>query len=251
MRVPNAFAKATKSFEDCFILHAMAQSLSEIDAIKLFALLPAGIATASCFQDVFTDVWRYDLGSPAIKLSGGKEVIGTLQFQKVRTLVLVMILATRFLDAKTLRNYVDRLANIKKHPDVLAEFQPLLHRVKLQGIEHEVPGVNQKKIDWFIPDAGLPPLLVEVKSRIKDLIESLESLEFARSLGVKDIPTPHHNPALMLRSTADKFAARDPSAALHCVWVASHLKQEADETKRAYEQLATGKVHVVVFGGWT
>ena len=150
-----------------------------------------------------------------------------------------------------LRNYLDRLGNVKKHPDVLAEFQPLFHRTELSGIEHEAPGANKKTIDWLIPDDGLPPLYVEVKSRIKDLIESFEELEFAQSLGINEIPAPHHSPSVMLRSAVDKFAVQYPNIALNCVWVAAHLKQEADKTRRAYKQLEAGKVHVVVFGGWT
>jgi hypothetical protein len=250
MRVPREFAKSISSFKDCFIHHAMLQNFPEIDANLMFATLPEVIARAFCFQDSFTYVWRYDLGTPAIKLSGGREIIGTLQFQEVRKLVSVIKIATQVLDHRTLHQYLDRLANVKKHPDVLAEFQPLLHREELYGIEHEARGANNKTIDWRIPDAGLPPLFVEVKSRIKDLIESFETLEFAQSLGINEIPAPRHNPAVMLRSTVEKFPARDPSDALHCVWVAAHLKQEANESKSAYDQLEAGKVHVVVFGGW-
>ena len=54
----------------------------------------------------------------------------------------------------------------------------------------------------------------------------------------------------MMRSTIEKFPIRSPETALHCVWIAAHLKQETNETRNAFEQLEAGKLHVVIFGGW-
>lgn len=90
-----------------------------------------------------------------------------------------------------------------------------------------------------------------MKSRIKDLIESLESMEFAQSLGIEEIPAPHHDPAVMLRSTVEKFAVKSPIERIHCIWIAAHLKQETSETRSAFDQLEAGRIHVAVFGGWT
>ncbi len=128
LRVPKEFAKAILPLKDCFIRHAILQGLSAGEGGRQFGLLPEAIASAICFQDSFTDIWRYDLGTPSIKLAGGQEIIGTLQFQEVGNLVSVMRLATQILDQKKLQQYLNRLANVKKHPDVIAEFQPLLHR---------------------------------------------------------------------------------------------------------------------------
>ena len=251
MRVPREFMKQTADFKSCFITHALQQGLPVQSAQELFALVPLDISNAFCFQDAFTDLWRYDFGAPAISMPGGRQVIGTLQFPELRILVSVVRLARQVLPKNRLGLYLGRLANKKKHPDALAEFQPLIHRAGVSGIENEVPGEGNKTIDWRIPDDGLPPLLVEVKSRVKDLIESFESLEFAQSLGLTEIPSPHHDPSIMLRSTTEKFPVCGPNIALHCVWISAHLKQEANETKMAYQRLASGRVHVVVFGGWT
>ena len=250
MRVPIQFVKAVTDFKECFVRQAILQNISEIDALYLFELLPVDLKKSDCFEDALTGLWRYDFGTPPITIPGGGLVIGTPHFQEVRVLVKVIQLACQVLQKDRLTQYVGRLANKKKHPDVLAEFQPLMHRVKLHGIENEVAGVGNKTIDWLIPDDEKPPLYIEVKSRIRDLIESFESLHFAQSLGISDIPAPHHDPALMMRSTIEKFPIRSPETALHCVWIAAHLKQETNETRNAFEQLEAGKLHVVIFGGW-
>jgi hypothetical protein len=237
-------------FKECFVRQAILQNITEIDALHLFEMLPVDLRKSECFEDALTGLWRYDFGTPPITIPGGGLIIGTPHFQEVRVLVRVIQLACQVLQKDRLTQYVGRLANKKKHPDVLAEFQPLMHRVKLHGIVNEVAGVGNKTIDWLIPDDEKPPLYIEVKSRIRDLIESIESLQFAQSLGVSDIPAPHHDPALMMRSTIEKFPVRSPDVALHCVWIAAHLKQESNETRNAFEQLEAGKLHVVIFGGW-
>jgi hypothetical protein len=251
MRLPNQFVKKITDFRVCFVYHAQMQGVQLQEAHRLFDSVPIDIASAICFQDAFTDIWRYDYGSPTISLSGGQHIIGTPHFPEVRVLVSVMRFAHTILPKVRLDNYLARLANRKKHPDVLAEFQPLMHRSNLTGIENEVPGKGDKRIDWMIPDEGQPPLLIEVKSRIRDLIESLESLEFAQSLGVNVIPAPHHDPGIMFRSTMEKFKVSRANEALQCVWIAAHLKQERNETQQTFQRLATGRLHVVVFGGWT
>jgi hypothetical protein len=251
MRVPRQFVKTVADFKICFVRHALIQSIPEAEALRLFEMLPFELRQSDCFEDALTGLWRYDFGTPPITLPGGGQIVGTPHFQEVRVLVRVIYLACRVLQNDRLSQYIHRLANKEQHPDVLAEFQPLQHRVNLRGIENEAAGVGNKTIDWLIPDDGQPPLYVEVKSRIRDLIESFESLHFAQSLGIDEIPAPHHDPALMMRSTTDKFPSRDSSAALHCLWIAAHLKQEANETRRAFGQLEAGRIHVVVFGGWT
>lgn len=250
MRVPPQFVKVVTDFKECFVRQAILQNISEIDALCLFEMLPFDLRKSDCFEDALTGLWRYDFGTPPITIPGGGLIIGTPHFQEVRVLVKVIRLACLVLQKDRLMQYVNRLANKKKHPDVLAEFQPLMHRVNLHGIENEVAGVGKKTIDWLIPDDGKPPLYIEVKSRIRDLIESFESLHFAQSLGISDIPAPHHDPALMMRSTIEKFPIRSSETALHCVWIAAHLKQETNETRNAFEQLEAGKLHVVIFGGW-
>jgi hypothetical protein len=251
MRVPRKFVKAITEFSICFIREALLQKLSGQDAVHLFGLLPEELTNSFCFQDALTSLWRYDFGSPPITLPGGSSIVGTTHFQEMRVLVSVMRLARVVLAENQLEQYVNRLGMRKKHPDVLAEFQPLQHRTNLQGIQNEVPGEGKKNIDWLIPDDGEPPLFVEVKSRVKDLLESLESIEFARTLGVGEIPAPRHNPSIMLRSTVDKFPIRASSQALQCAWIAAHLKQEANESRAAFQQMAVGRIHVVIFGGWS
>lgn len=252
MRAPREFVKAVGDFRVCFIRHALLQGISGADANNLLQSVPDEIAKSFCFLDTLTDLWRYDFGCPPIRLNGGTQVIGTPHLPELRLLVSVMKLARQVLTIRRFAEYLGRLNQKNKHIDVLAEFQPLLHRDSLDGIQNEVGGADKKTIDWLVPDNGLPALLVEVKSRIRDLIESLESVEFARGLGVESIPAPRHDPAIMLRSAVDKFPlVTSATNALHCIWIAAHLKQEVNETRKAYDRLAAQKIHVVVFGGWT
>lgn len=251
MRVDPRFVKARTQFASCFAREAKDQGIAGPEISKLFNCLPLVIQNADCFQDALTGLWRYDLGTPPICLQSGHEIIGAdLQFPQVRVLVKAIHLADKYLSRECVTSFANRLAHRKKHPEVLAEFQPLMHRLDLTGIRNEVPGAGQKTIDWLIPEPGKQPLLLEVKSRLVDLIESLESLEFAQSLGVEEIPTPRHDPAVMLRSAVEEFDFRSPLEALQCVWIASHLKQEITETGATFTQLTQGRIHVAIFGGW-
>ncbi len=166
MRVPSRLIKSTQDFRRCFIRHAILQGLSGQKTDDLYDKVPLDLVRSLCFEDSLTGLWRYDFGAPAIKLPGGREIIGTLQFQEMRNLVTAMRLGSQVLSAYRFEDYLRRLACRKKHADVLAEFQPLAHRTTLAGIENEVPGNGKKTIDWSIPDDGQPPLLIEVKSRL-------------------------------------------------------------------------------------
>jgi len=252
MQMDPRFIKARDRFDACFAREARGRGITEPEISKLIRLLPTVIRNADCFQDTLTGLWRYYFGTPPISLQSGREVVGAdLQYPQMRILVMVMHVADTYLPPHCFTRFIDRLAHRKKHAEVLAEFQPLMHRSDLTGIQNEVSGYAKKTIDWLIPETGKQPLLIEVKCRLVDLIESLESLEFAQSLGVKEIPAPRHDPAIMLRSTVDKFVERNPADAIQCVWVSSHLKQEMSETRNKFEQLAGKRIHVVIFGGWT
>ena len=151
----------------------------------------------------------------------------------------------------SLSDYLRRLADPKKHQDLLFEFAPILRLDSSVKIEYEVAGYAEgnRTIDWLIRSVPTP-LLLDVKNRTRDLIESL--IRFQRGERDPDgtVPPPAHDPSILFRSVQSKFEPRKPSQFIQAVWVVTAIKQEESEVNAAFARLDASRVHVAVFGDW-
>lgn len=215
------------------------------------ALVPESLKASPCFLDRLTGLWRYDFGEP-LDLPSGGVVVGTTMFQSVDVLYDVLSTAQRRLTPGQLSNYLVRLADPNKHDDLLFEFAPI---VRLRGgvsSTYEVVGFGDgnRTVDWLLrPEKG-PPILLDVKNRTKDLLQSLTRVQEGDRSVDGSAPVPGHDANLLFASVEQKFKPRSPTEMIQAVWVGTDLKQEEEELTRAFGLLDPTKVHLAILGDW-
>jgi hypothetical protein len=216
---------------------------------RIFSLVPEPVRTLPCFLDRLTGLWRYDYGDPII-LPSGSTIIGTHMFHDVERLFEVVCCASWRLPAQKLNFYLARLADRNHHEDVLVEFAPILHLDPAVIVDHEHTGLGDgnRTIDWRIQVADQPALLLEVKNRMRDLIESFEAIKNQSSETL--VPEPHHDHAILFKSVASKFRAREATEVIQAAWIKTGLKQETKELQAAFDELDPARLHAVVLGSW-
>lgn len=217
----------------------------------VFALAPEGLKASSCFLDRLTGLWRYDFGEP-LDLPSGGVVVGTTMFQPVDVLYDVLSTAQRRLTPSQLSNYLIRLADPKKHDDFLFEFAPIVRLGENVGSTYEVMGFGDgnSTVDWLLrPEKG-PPILLDVKNRTKDLLQSLTSVQEGDRSVDGSAPVPSHDANLLFASVEQKFRPKSPTEMVQAVWVGTDLKQEEKELTTAFSLLDPSKVHVAILGDW-
>jgi len=224
-------------------------SREEID--EVIRLVPAPILEEICFLDRLTSLWRYDYGEPFDDLPGNVKVFGTNMYNEVDRLFDVISCARCRLDSDQRSNYLQRLADRDNHQNLLFEFTPILRLDFSVRVDYEVAGhaEGNNTVDWLIHSEPVP-LLLDVKNRTRDLIESLVRVQ----LGERDPdgtgPAPTHDPSLLFRSVEPKFRKRSPSEIIQAVWIVTTIKQEESELQAAFAKLDASRVHVAIFGDW-
>jgi len=217
----------------------------------VFALAPESLQACPCFLDRLTGLWRYDFGEP-LDLPGGRVAVGTTMFQSVDVLYDVLSTAQRRLTPSQLSNYLVRLADPNKHDDLLFEFAPIVRLGGSVSSTYEVVGFGNgnRTVDWLLrPEKG-PPILLDVKNRTKDLLQSLTAVQDGDRSADGSAPIPSHDVSLLFASVERKFRSTSPTAMVQAVWVGTDLKQEEDDLKRAFAALDASRVHVAILGDW-
>jgi hypothetical protein len=216
---------------------------------RMIALVPEPIRSLPCFLDQLTGLWRYQYGEP-LALSGRRTMTGTHMFHEVERLFEVICCASWRLPPPKLDAYLARLADRAHHEDVLVEFAPILHIDYSVAIEHEHFGLGSgnRTIDWRIQAAGRPLLLLEVKNRTRDLVESFEAINSLSS--DSPVPEPNHNHSILFRSTQVKFRSRPTTEAIQAVWIKTGLLQEEEQLKIAFGELDPTRIHAAILGSW-
>jgi hypothetical protein len=216
---------------------------------RISRLLPEVIRNLSCFLDRLTGIWRYEYGKP-IALPTGGTIVGTPMFPEVERLFDVLGCSDWRLGADKLQAFLLRLTDPSRHEDALVEFAPVLRLSDSTAVQHEMCANEGglTTIDWSIKAPGYPALLLEVKNRIRDLIESFEAMKHLHA--DEAVPAPRHDHGMLFRSVQHKFESRKPEETIQGVWIKSELMQEKAEFQSAFDALEFGRIHVAVLGDW-
>jgi len=111
-------------------------------------------------------------------------------------------------------------------------------------------GVGNHDIDWRIASGEGRPVLIEVKSRFKDLLEMLNQIEEGEYNPDGTAPAPKHDVSFLFRSIEQKYPQSDPTLQLQGAWIATYVQQEETELSLAFAALDGLKVHFVILGDW-
>jgi hypothetical protein len=204
-----------------------------------------------CFLDKLSGEWRYDYGEPFVLPGGQNLVFGVNTYNEVDRLFDVLHCARSRLDADRLRNYLLRLADPINHQNFLIEFAPILRVDPSVKVEYEVIGFSERNntVDWLIRSEPVPVLL-EVKKRIRDVIEAFVRIQHGEKDPDGTAPAPIHDPSLLFTSVDTKFMQRSPSEMIQAVWVATTLQQEESELQAAFAKIDPSRVHLAILGDW-
>jgi hypothetical protein len=237
------------SFPDLAVHLLLGRGVPRDEAEAVVNLVPEAVRSVPCFLDRLSMNWLYDFGEP-VTTTRGFVYGGGKTWHEITILLDVLLCAKARLDGQVLDGYLRRLADPKKHADVVFEFAPILHLDPTTKIEHEVPGQGNKRIDWRITDAAGFNLLLEVKIREADLIRSFERIEAGERAPNGHAPEPDHDTDLLFRSVEGKFLPRSPDAVLQGAWIGSALKQASGDLDASFRRLDPTRVHFAILGDW-
>lgn len=250
-RVPPSFVGGVADLQSLFVSLVRYRGIAREEVEEIAALAPEPIRKAPCFLDRLTGLWRYDFGEP-LNLPGDRVALGTNMYQPVDRLYDVLACARRRLTADQLSNYLQRLADPRKHDDLLFEFAPILRLPMEVEASYEVIGHGEgnRTVDWLLqPRSGLP-IAMDVKNRTRDLLESLVRLQAGAREADGTAPAPIHDVGLLFVGLEGKFRPRPSTEVVHVGWVGTDLKQEESELAVAFGRLDRTRVHVALLGDW-
>lgn len=233
----------------------IADSLGETpaQAEANFRMLPFDLRNAPAFFDKLTKLWRYQYGEPYGSLPEGKVIFGTPQCPEVEILYRAISFIQRHLPNTKIVEFLDRLSDRAKHLDTLAELSPITRLTVAARVSHEPPGVacGQRCIDWLIePSTRLPTVLLEVKHRIRDVIDMATRSIPALSAGSREMLPPAHDVSALFRDTIDKFAPANPSERLQGAWIFCPVKQIRRDVERYFGDLDPTRLHFALLTNW-
>ena len=238
------------NLKDRLVIEGIVRGLLADEIESLISIVPSILLSSGCFLDRLTGLWRYEFGLPCT-IGMDRNLWGTWMWIPVKHLFMVIQGATTRLPAQQRTKYFERLADPEKHGDYLVEFLPVLRLSVDTTTDFEVPtGVGKSNVDWRISTITGRPVLIDVKRRIRDLLEAMERLDAGERDSSGRGPDPTHDVLLLFRSIEQKFIQKDPALQLQGIWVATELQQEESELNMAFDSLDHMKVHFAVLGDW-
>lgn len=235
---------------DRLIIEGTARGLGVDDIEKTISDLPSELLSTGCFLDKLTGLWRYEYGVPwAIGLN--QSLYGTWMWIPVKILFSVVQSAISRLSVEQRTKYLKRLADPEKHGDYLAEFLPVLRLSLDTAAEFEVPtGEGNRNADWRISYPLGRPVLIDVKRRMRDLLEAMKRVDAGEKGPSGMGPDPVHDVSVLFRSIENKYSRQDPARQLQGIWVVTEVQQENSELNMAFDTVDHMKVHFAVLGDW-
>lgn len=215
LRVPSQLVGGVAELPTLFASIARSRGISSEQLHRITEALPPALREAPCFLDRMTNLWRYEFGEALDGLPENKVVYGTHMWPEVTILFDVVRCAQSVLTQAQLSVYLRRLADRRKHQDYLGEFAPILRIASSANLKYEVPGLAEggSTVDWFV-DTREVQMAFDVKSRVLDLVESMEHLAKGELSADGTAPAPVHETARMLKSIEPKFRRGDPAFVL-------------------------------------
>jgi hypothetical protein len=225
-------------------------SRSEADALNAFRMLPFPLRNAPAYLDRVTGSWRYEYAPPIDRLPGGFKALGSLPvqvlFEAIDRLV-VLLPNTKIVE------FLDRLGDPDKHTDALAELVPLA-RLRLESRATHEPadsGDHQRPIDWlFEPLNSGRPLLVEVKHRLRDLVDTFRDAVPRLEAGDSSISAPIPDVARLFKDTTEKFRPADPNVVLQGAWVFCPIQQVRSAVEGYFAAVDPARLHFALLANW-
>ncbi len=183
-------------------------------------------------------------------MGGGQILSGANVYHKVDRLFEVLVCAQNRLRPEKLSNYIKRLADPFKHADMLAEFAPILRLPSSVETDYEVSGYGEGNltVDWVIRSEI--PILIEVKKRSADLIQSFERFQAGARDPDGTLPAPIHDTSILFRSVEAKFGRHSPAEMIQVVWVMTYVQQEEAELRSTFANLDPSRIHLAIIGDW-
>jgi hypothetical protein len=215
------------------------------EAAEIVNALPEAIQRAPCFRLRLTGAQCYEYALP-FDLPNGQVLFGAPQVPPVKKLIAAVHALLRYTRETTRTAILRRLENRQKHDEVLAELAPLALAWNLRSADHEVPGCESHTIDWHLRWEDGTQLLLEVKSRIYDVIETLPKAHPARPTTL----VPPTAPQRLFKDVERKFPSRSPSECLQGAWVEVPVKQNKRAIDEHFARMDPAKAHLgIIWSG--
>jgi hypothetical protein len=211
----------------------------EKSADDIFQLLPKTLKDSPAFKDALTGIWRYDFGDPYISIDGKEIFFGTDQCPPVEWLYLCVCSMEKIMTDSQLSGFLQRLGDYSKHLEALIECSPFLVLNHPADVKYEIVGMGQgnKSIDFYITTSEPPPLLIDAKCRIRELI---------RKLPLNTKPEPSG----LFKSLPEKFNPQDPEHCLQGGWIYSVLMYDQDELHAEFDKTDASRLHFAILACW-
>lgn len=209
------------------------------EAAEIVNALPEAIQRAPCFRLRLTGAWCYEYGLP-FDLPNGQVLFGAPQVPPVKKLVAAVHAVLRYTRETTRTAILRRLENRQKHDQVLAELAPPALARNLRSADHEVPGCESRTIDWHLRWENGMQLLLEVKSRIYDVVETLPKADPAHPTTLVPLTAPER----LFKDVEGKFPLRSPSECLQAAWVEVPVKQNKRAIDEHFARMDPARVHL-------
>jgi len=233
--------------------------IKKITPSEIYKLIPEDIKEAQYFLDNINEEILYDFGEPLNICNNKIHSFGGIQNIPFKNLSLAIDIANKNLSDQQKTEWLKKIENKNKHEDFLFEMRPLLELKSEVKIEYETTDncEQNKNIDWKIIKGDINVLL-EVKNRIKPIINNLENTfsilkEYRSGVPPEDIKIPSikSNSKSLFKSVVNKFKPQKNDNYLQGVWINTIAHEEKKELDEYFNKnIDSTKIQFAIFSGW-
>jgi len=231
------------SMLSALIEYAKSKNIDEGEARKVFNLIPDSLKETQIMKHPLKkQIMLYEFGNPYNNIGDNNTVVfGSDQFPEISVLfngIRSLIYHTNY-SVVQLRTLCKKLEDRDKHLDFLSELDPIMRpSVDFKAkYEEQSYAKDGKNIDWLISFEDGTSFLIDVKNRIKALIENLsqnnESLQSAPS--AKSI----------FDSLEEKFNVTQ-NTMLQGVWIRTDIYYDDNSLREEFNKLDKNKLQFAV-----